>query len=236
MTPLRISFFVLMGAITVFFLLLIAIAMMRVLGAPVQNHHESSEEILMVDLLVKNDIQIAVKTIIADQKIENQLTELLPGTSILIVQNAENDGLYVVDMFHNLVRVDCVHPSRKYNVVGGRYRDTVFCVGNASVVDRCGPMASGGYILNEINAVFTLPDTAGHAVLFLGQDTAFLTIDSSQSSHCVLTVYNEQQKGCIQVSMKDHQDAFCVRVFPGINHVVIVNHELVLQTEMTPFY
>lgn len=122
MTPLKICGFILMSVLTIFFLLLIAIAMVRVLRTPVNKYEECDQDnILVVDILVTDKIPISTKDIFINQHIL-----LVSGMTVLVTQHTDEDGLYIVDVDKDLIRLDCIKPSISYQITSGIHKGLIF--------------------------------------------------------------------------------------------------------------
>lgn len=128
-TPLRICGIVTLSLIGLFFLILIVIAIVRVLSASsndqsvigignianntMKNNTDCPHD-LEIDLMVNAPIDITFDSIERNQKVH-----LEQGMSILVAQNTEQDGLYIIDIDLIPLRIDCIKTQVEYIIKNG---------------------------------------------------------------------------------------------------------------------
>lgn len=205
-----------MSIITIFFLLLIVIAMVRVLSAPLQTS-ESCQNSLSVDILVTDSIPMDTKTIS-----KNQNTTLVCGMSVLIAQNTEEDGLYLLDTSHELIRVDCLKSDITYMIQGGKNQGQSFKPSYSS---------RQTHILKHVftaNGALELSSDTAEVILFLQQEVMDVSLKFTDCN-LMLIISNACQhdvviKGNYLGKTELQQNEFLLS--PGTHHLLVVDNQL----------
>jgi hypothetical protein len=212
MTPLRICCFILMGVITVFFLLLISVAMVRILRAPLQEDVDSQNG-LAVDILVTDNIPITEKDIAFNQNLT-----VVSGMSVLVCQNSEEDGLYLVDATNALIRVDCVK-TLGYHITTGKHQDLIYKPSSKQLIQD--------NIMRrvfETNTSLTITEHVAELLLFLKKDVKEVSLQYTDIC-CLLRIMNATDHDVTIVSKFQKQS---ISVSPGHHHLSIIDNVIKL--------
>lgn len=212
MTPLRICGFILMAVLTIFFLLLICVGMVRVLRTPLQKDTTTQEQTLAIDILVTDKIPVTEKDIA-----QNQHVMIAPGMSILISQNTDQDGLYLVDATSTLIRIDCVKSALIYLVDVGKHRGLQYKPSDKRTIQD---NIHRQIIENDASIVIT--ENIAQLILFLKKEARTITLDYTDIS-CLLTVVNTTGAN---VSLVSAFQKHSISLTGGSHNLIILENEI----------
>ncbi len=213
MTPLKICGFVLMSVLTIFFLLLIAVAMMRVLKTTVNNYEKSdTDDVLVVDILITDKIQISSQDIFVDQNVH-----LTSGMTVLVMQQTEEDGLYFVDADNDLIRLDCLKPLLSYQITNGKHKNLIVQPHESKpvhdlVIRHC---------LNQ-NSCIPITEHVAQLILFIQGKTDEVILQYKDIS-CTMQIINCTDHAISLVS--EYQKSY-LNVKSGNNHFYIHQNKI----------
>ena len=211
MNPLKISCLLLMSVVTIFFLLLIAVAMVRVLTAPLQKS-EPVHDVLSVDVLVTDVMEVTPYNIS-----KNQNTVLVCGMSVLISQNTEEDGLYLLDSSKELIRVDCVKQDLTYHINSGKHQGLSF--------KPCAQKIIQDQVISHViskNASVSIDKHTAQVVLFLEKDVTDVLIQFVDV-HCFVIVSNNC-KHSVNIASEFQTKTLCLS--PGTHQLFVIENEI----------
>lgn len=126
-SPLQICGIVTLSLIGVFFLLLTIVAIVRVLDTTIEQsvittNNKNPKKIQpnqkCVDFMITDPISINLESISRNQEVKMD-----QGATVLVAQNNENDGFYVIDLDLSVLRIDCLKPNIEYIIKSGKNQD-----------------------------------------------------------------------------------------------------------------
>lgn len=213
MEPLQICGLLLMSVLTLFFLLLIVVAMVRVIGAPVQySENVKTEMVMAVDLLVTDAIAIFAADIA-----KNQDLELEAGMSILISQNTNDDGLYLLDESKDLIRVDCLRNDYNYHINTGKSKNSIFTPNKDAIKQN-----QVEFYKLSVNSSLNIGKTTAEVIVLFENDVHELTLHFEDIS-CMFVVMNT----CLHpVTILSSLQKKKISVNPGKHTILITRNHL----------
>lgn len=190
--------------------------MVRVLRAPLPND-QTTQDSLAVDILVTDNIPITEKDIGLNQHIM-----LVSGMSVLVCQNSEEDGLYLVDAINQLIRVDCVKSGLAYSVDSGKHRNLIY--------KPSAKFTNQDNILRrvfEADGSLTISEHVAELLLFLKKDVKEIILQHTDIS-CLLLVLNATDHDVTITSAFQKQ---FISVCPGHHQLSIMDNVIKLDVK-----
>lgn len=195
MTPLRVCGFLALGTLTLLFVILCVIAMLRVLRAPVQSCTTYQQDIPIDVLVLEKDIELNTKSISMQQSVL-----LVPGMNILVYQQTEQDGLYLIDRTNEMIRFDCVKKDIIYPVDIGIHRGLRFQASHSLEKERV-----LRHIIHSPIESISVDDDVAQLILFLDKAAKHVELRTTSKVHCLMTVINECKSEASILVVQDGQ-------------------------------
>jgi hypothetical protein len=223
-TPLGVCKFLMMAMITIFLLFLIVVAIVRILASPSQTDntdvYTNKPNQMIVDIMITDPISINTESIERNQKMI-----IKKGMNVLVVQGTESDGLYVMDIDDDLVRIDCIKHHLEYVVDKGDVKKKYKWEEHHQVANNVWrKVINSNY--NPLTSILLKEDMA-EVILFIEGDVTEVVLEFS-NIYCVLKIINQSIHPFVKLTAKLQKQEWDLETKKIHHHGVIMNNTLIM--------
>ncbi len=206
-SPLQICGIVTVSLIGLFFLLIIIVGIVRVLETTTEqsllttnntNVKKVQPNQKCVDFMITDPIDIDIESMS-----RNQECAMDQGMTVLVAQNNENDGFYVIDIDLSLIRIDCLKPNIEYVIKSGKNQERKYRYEENTDLQ---PHLSRKIITKETNLDIPLflRDDIGELIIYITDDVDHFSLEFS-NNYCCLKIMNQSTKNVIMTAKLQKQ-------------------------------